>query len=141
MTERSKKRPAGSKSPDATEPRAESISQTEPIILGKKQFDSAASLRIKFARSNAASRLRSIQGIIVLQDPTLSVAAFRSRAGNPQTESMLGALNVSGSPYVSSTIINEFTFIRLAFLNARSGIREIDSVVHIVSRHDPTAGN
>ena len=82
--------------------------------------------------SEAARALRSIAGISVLMDPVLSIVAFRALSGDAMTEAIGAELNGSGRLHVSSTRLNELTYIRLAFLNSTTSSVEIDCVRQIV---------
>jgi len=76
----------------------------------------------------AAARLRAIAGVEVVQEPDLSVVAFRAAGGDAATERILAAINGSGELRVSSTTLDGRTAIRLAFLHPRTGEAQIDAV-------------
>jgi aromatic-L-amino-acid decarboxylase len=84
--------------------------------------------------ADAAERLRVLAGIELLQAPPLSITVFRARAGDAATEALHAALNASGCLHVSSTVLGGSTWLRLAFLNPRSGPAEIDAVLRIVAK-------
>jgi aromatic-L-amino-acid/L-tryptophan decarboxylase len=81
--------------------------------------------------ADAARRLADIDGITVLESPTLSITAFRAR-DDDMTETVLDALNRSGEVHVSSTTIDGLVHIRLAFLHPRTTQDHVDHVVSIV---------
>jgi aromatic-L-amino-acid decarboxylase len=82
----------------------------------------------------AAARLRAMAGVEVVQEPDLSVVAFRAAAGDTATERILAAINGSGNLRVSSTTLDGRTAIRLAFLHPRTGPSQIDEIERIVQR-------
>jgi aromatic-L-amino-acid/L-tryptophan decarboxylase len=103
-----------------------------PLQLhGVARFRQMLDRSLDLARS-AARQLESIAQLEVLQPPTLSIVAFRARAGDAATESIIDAINRSGRLRVSSTSIGGHTAIRLAFLHPRTGRPELDYVIDIV---------
>jgi aromatic-L-amino-acid/L-tryptophan decarboxylase len=82
--------------------------------------------------AQAARQLRTIDGIEVIQDPSLSIAVFRAAEGDGATHAILDAINDSGQLRVSSTKLQRRTAIRLAFLHVRTGQAELDRLLGIV---------
>lgn len=82
---------------------------------------------------DAHARLAALPGIELLHAPSLSILAFRARAGDAATQALLEALNGSGRLHVSSTRLEGRNAIRLAFLHPRSGPAEVDAVLRIVA--------
>jgi aromatic-L-amino-acid/L-tryptophan decarboxylase len=102
------------------------------------QLHGVAAFRTELDRSldlavEAAHRLSALPQLEVLQEPPLSIAVFRARAGAVATDALLAALNATGRLHVSSTELAGSPWIRLAFLHPRTGRAEIDAVLEVVA--------
>jgi aromatic-L-amino-acid/L-tryptophan decarboxylase len=100
------------------------------------QLHGVGAFRVVLNRSldlavEAAHRLRSIPGIVVLVEPELSITAFRAVRGDLMTERILAAINQSGKFQVSSTTLGGCTYIRLAFLHLSTTSEAIAELVAI----------
>ncbi len=82
--------------------------------------------------AQAASRLRAMEGIELLQDPQLSITVFRAAGGDAATQAILEAINESGQFHVSSTMLGGRAAIRLAFLHARTGQAQLEGLLQII---------
>lgn len=80
----------------------------------------------------AADKLAAIPGLELIDRPQLSVVAFRARAGDDTTRTLLEALNESCEVHVSSTTIDGQLYLRFAFLSQRATDDVVDRAVAIV---------
>jgi aromatic-L-amino-acid decarboxylase len=85
----------------------------------------------------AAQRLRSIEGIQLIDSPQLSVVAFRAAAGNEMTSAIFDALITSRRVHVSSTTIDGDGYVRFAFLSQRTTVDIVDQAIDIVAATVP----
>ncbi len=81
---------------------------------------------------HAAARLRALAGIELIDEPELSIVAFRSVEGDDATRSLLEALVNSREVHVSSTTIDEKVYLRCAFLSQRTTREIVDRAIDIV---------
>jgi len=104
-----------------------------PLQLhGVGEFRSALNRCLDLA-VEAAKRMRSIRGLVVLTEPELSIVAFRAMRGDAQTDRILHAINQSGEFQVSSTTLEGHTYIRLAFLHFRTMLETVSKLAAIVA--------
>lgn len=82
---------------------------------------------------HAAARLASIPGVDVLDDPELSVVAFRASSGDDATRRLLDVLITSREVHVSSTTIDGRVYVRLAFLSQRTTTAIVDRAIDIIA--------
>ncbi|MDW3218610.1 MAG: aminotransferase class V-fold PLP-dependent enzyme [Acidimicrobiales bacterium] len=82
---------------------------------------------------HAAIRLASIPGVDVLDDPELSVVAFRASSGDDATRRLLDVLVTSREVHVSSTTIDGRVYVRLAFLSQRTTTAIVDRAIDIIA--------
>jgi aromatic-L-amino-acid decarboxylase len=80
----------------------------------------------------AAGVLSALDGIELSGTPHLSIVAFRSSAGDEATRAIFDTLIASRKVHVSTTTIDDYVYIRLAFLNQRTTQAVLDTVVDIV---------
>ena len=80
----------------------------------------------------AAERLSSLEGTQLLGTTHLSIVAFRASAGDEATRAISDTLIASRAMHVSSTTIDGYVYVRLAFLNQRTTQAVLDTVVDIV---------
>jgi aromatic-L-amino-acid/L-tryptophan decarboxylase len=105
-----------------------------PLQLhGVARFREALDRSLDLANA-AASRLAALTAIDVLEPPSLSIVAFRCKAGDAHTQALQDAINASGRFRVSATHLHGQSAIRLAFLNHRTGWAELDALVVLVEK-------
>jgi aromatic-L-amino-acid decarboxylase len=117
--------------PELTRPYRGLLARVPLSLHGVGRFREVLDRSLDLA-ATAAVRLRAVDGIEVLQEPELSIAVFRARAGDVATQAILEAINASGQLRVSSTTLQRRTAIRLAFLHTRTGWAELDRLLQIV---------
>jgi aromatic-L-amino-acid/L-tryptophan decarboxylase len=105
-----------------------------PLQLhGVARFREALDRSLDLAQA-AAQRLGEIPGIDVCGPPSLSIVAFRCRAGDVRTQGLQEAINTSGRFRVSGTVLGGRAAIRLAFLNHRTGWAELDVLMRLIEQ-------
>lgn len=100
--------------------------QLHGVAAYRRALDRSLDLAVEAAR-----RLQTLAGIDVVNEPELSIVAFKASRGDVDTEAILAALNDSGRLHVSSTRLDGSACVRLAFLHPKTGLREIDAVLQI----------
>ena len=83
---------------------------------------------------HAVARLGGMPGIELIDEPQLSIVAFRSVDGNGATRSVLDALVNSREVHVSSTSIDGDVYVRFAFLSQRTTLEIVDRAIDIVAQ-------
>lgn len=105
-----------------------------PLQLhGVARFREALDQSLDLANA-AAGRLAGLPAIEVLEPPSLSIVAFRCKAGDARTQALQEAINASGRFRVSGTQLRGSAAIRLAFLNHRTGWAELNALVALVGK-------
>ena len=79
-----------------------------------------------------AGRLGTLPGVQLIDQPQLSVVAFRAEAGDDATRAILDALLESRQVHVSSTTVDGDMYVRFAFLNQRTTDSIVDQAIQIV---------
>jgi aromatic-L-amino-acid/L-tryptophan decarboxylase len=106
-----------------------------PLQLhGVARFREALDRSLDLAQA-AAERLGAIAGIDMWGPPSLSIVAFRCKAGDARTQALQEAINTSGRFRVSGTVVDAKAAIRLAFLNHRTGRAELDALMRLIERN------
>ncbi|MCH9803298.1 hypothetical protein K0U73_05835 [bacterium] len=68
----------------------------------------------------------------MIDQPQLSVVAFRAEAGDDATRAILDTLLESRQVHVSSTTVDGDMYVRFAFLNQRTTDSIVDQAIQIV---------
>jgi aromatic-L-amino-acid decarboxylase len=91
-----------------------------PLQLhGISRYRAMLDLMLDLARDTSAA-LEQIDGISLVLQPELSIAAFRSDRGDDATQTILDSLLSSGEIHVSSTVVDDRLAVRLVFLSQRT---------------------
>jgi aromatic-L-amino-acid/L-tryptophan decarboxylase len=106
-----------------------------PLQLhGVARFREALDRSLDLAHG-AAERLGAIAGIDMWGTPSLSIVAFRCKAGDTRTQALQETINASGRFRVSGTVLQGKAAIRLAFLNHRSGRADLDALMRLIEHN------
>lgn len=74
----------------------------------------------------------ALPGVQLIDQPQLSVVAFRAEAGDDATRAILDTLLESRQVHVSSTTVDGDMYVRFAFLNQRTTDSIVDQAIQIV---------
>lgn len=101
-------------------------------LHGVAPFREALDRMLDLAASSAAA-LERLPGIDVMDEPALSVVAFRATAGDEETRRIADHINRSRDIHVSSTTVGGQFLVRLAFLSQRTDLTVAERTVELVS--------
>jgi aromatic-L-amino-acid/L-tryptophan decarboxylase len=105
-----------------------------PLQLhGVARFREALDGSLDLAQA-ASERLVAMPGVDVWGVPSLSIVAFRCKAGDTRTHGLQEVINASGRFRVSGTVLDGKAAVRLAFLNHRTGWAELDVLMRLIEQ-------
>lgn len=104
-------------------------------LFGVKPFRAALDEKLLLTRY-FYNKIQEIEGIEVGPEPELSVAFFRyvTKSGNVNTfnKKLVDAIHRDGRVFLSSTHIDGTVYLRLAVLNFRTHLEEIDLILSVL---------